>query len=199
MAFIIGIECDKIFASPIMGDTWEQLTFENVQFVHSSSLLNLRTLERRSKVKVAKNLQCNSFPSAAVVVLSNVVVLKAGWTGIEQIEWPLVVTGSHSGNALPFQRAHACQPPHFLISNNRLPFSTNNRLLSLKQPHKKRNTPSFKWNNGLPLSYSFHFMWFSFNLAVKRPNLIKSHLSCKAEKLPNQRNCLFDNLIVLIW
>ena len=141
MAFIIGIECDKIFASPIMGDTWEQLTFENVQFLHSSSLLNLRTLERRSKVKVAKNLLCNSFPSAAVVVLSNVVVLKAGWTGIEQIEWPLVVTGRHSGNALPFQRAHACQPPHFLISNNRLPFSTNNRLLSSETtPTKEKYT-----------------------------------------------------------
>ena len=58
MAFIIGSECDKI----------------------------LDTLEEDQKVKVAKNLLCNSFPSAAVVVLSNVVVLKAGWTGIEQIE-----------------------------------------------------------------------------------------------------------------
>ena len=188
MAFIIGIECDKIFASPIMGDTWEQLTFENVQFLHSSSLLNLRTLERRSKVKVAKNLLCNSFPSAAVVVLSNVVVLKAGWTGIEQIEWPLVVTGRHSGNALPFQRAHACQPPHFLISNNRLPFSTNNRLLSSettptkREIHLLKQLPSFKWYDGLPLSYSSYFMWSSFNLAVKRPNLIHSHLSWKADK-----------------
>ena len=57
------------------------------------------------------------FPSWSCCFLPGVVLLKLCWTGIGQIEWPLVVTGSHSGNVLPFQGAQACQPPHFLISN----------------------------------------------------------------------------------
>ena len=142
----------------------------------------------KSMVAIFKIFFLLFFPSWSCCFLPGVVLLKLCWTGIGQIEWPLVVTGSHSGNALPFQRAHACQPPHFLISNNRLPFSTNNRLLSSettptkREIHLLKQLPSFKWHDGLPLSYSSYFMWSSFNLAVKRPNLIHSHLSWKADK-----------------
>ena len=45
------------------------------------------------------------FPSWSCCFLPlGVVLLKLCWTGIGQIEWPLGVTGSHSGNVLPLQR-----------------------------------------------------------------------------------------------
>ena len=114
----------------------------NCQKDHVSLEMDKNYLYKISGCNSSENHVSNPLPVGAVVLL-NAVVLKLCWTGtLRQIEWALAVTGSHSGNVLPFQCARACQPRAFpyLKYTKPQPF-----LKYTKPPYFLKYTPTPLW------------------------------------------------------